>query len=308
MKRISWIIFGWAALLTIAQAASFDCSKAKTTVEHLICDTPSISELDDNIGRLYQASISKANEDQKKSLELEQKNWLRQYRNICNIASCLEQAYTSRLKALKIVETQSAEAKVGYCAGPPCCEYEHQSCSAHDNGTLIEMSHVVSGSPDFCTQLMKSHWNYIPLNIEHTVTEKEATQFLRLPGANTGIDKYAGYFDINNDGHPKYLARLSAYSGAGPGCDIEMFVELNHERTHLLRSDLSALLKSEIGCKNYPRAFRFENKTYIENRKSVKIESLDFMLPDVLSDIYIFEGGKRRSVCKFALADDEDEN
>ncbi len=199
--------------------------------------------------------------------------------------------------------TQSNGAQVGYCAGPPLAQYEHASCSTHDNDALIAKSRVVSGSPNFCARLMKSHWSYFPLDLDQTVTRDEAQQFLSVGGALAVTDPNAGFFDINNDGHPEYLGRLQDYSGAGQGCDIEIFVEMNPERTHLQRSALSALLGTDTKCGNYPRPFRYENKTYIENRKIVKMRSLNFMLPNVLTEVYIFEGNKRRSVCTFALSE-----
>jgi hypothetical protein len=139
-----------------------------------------------------------------------------------------------------------------------------------DNQRLIDKSRVVSGNKGFCTGLMNSHWRYLPLSESHTVTKDEASEFLALRGSGTDIDPHAGFFDINNDGKPEHLGRVSAYSGAGQGCDVEEFVEMNSERTHLVPSALTKLLEYKQ-CETYERAFLFDGKTYIENRRILSL-------------------------------------
>jgi hypothetical protein len=70
---------------------------------------------------------------------------------------------------------------------------------------------------------MKGRWNYMPLDRGHTVSSDEAKKFLELRGSSTDVWPKAGFFDINNDGKPEYLVWMSAASGAGEGCDIEMY-------------------------------------------------------------------------------------
>jgi uncharacterized protein len=47
MKKIILIVLGWIVLSCAVNAASFDCAKAGTKVEHMICDDPDISKMDD---------------------------------------------------------------------------------------------------------------------------------------------------------------------------------------------------------------------------------------------------------------------
>jgi len=100
MKRIAWVVGGWFALVTTAQAASFDCRKASSTIEKLVCDTPAISKLDDDLGKAYKEATRKANEEQKQRLATDQKYWLKHVRNLCADESCVKQAYQFRLTAL----------------------------------------------------------------------------------------------------------------------------------------------------------------------------------------------------------------
>ena len=189
---------------------------------------------------------------------------------------------------------------VGYCSGGVGDDNIARACSVADNQRLIDESRVVSGDKGFCTRLMNSHWHYWPLAETHTVTEDEASEFLELRGSHTDIDPHAGFFDIDNDGKPEHLTRISSYSGAGQGCDVEEYVEMNAERTHLLPSTLTKLLEYKK-CETYERAFLFDGKTYIENRRILSLKEVPSMLPLVLSEVWIIEGNKKRSVCNFSL-------
>lgn len=196
--------------------------------------------------------------------------------------------------------TSEENGPVGYCSGPPCCQYQTSSCSEHDNRALISMSRITNGPMAFCSKLMNSQWSYIPLLLDHTISQKEASEYRLIRSGITSIASKAGYFDINNDGKKEYLGWLQVYSGAGQGCDVEVFVELSPDRAHLKRSTLSKLL-SEHSCRSYNRAFKFGEKTYIENRRVIKLEALDFMLPSILTEVFIIEGESKRSVCTFQL-------
>jgi uncharacterized protein len=80
-----------------AYAVSFDCSKASTSVEKLICSNPVLGKLDDVMSQNYN-SMSAANigEGAKKELRATQKSWLKE-RNSCLDRACLEQLYRKRL-------------------------------------------------------------------------------------------------------------------------------------------------------------------------------------------------------------------
>jgi uncharacterized protein len=82
-------------------AASFDCSKATTTVEHLVCDTPLISKLDETLDKDYRDVLAKATEKQKLQIRTEQRHWLTTMRNACKTTTCLKHAYWSRQAALE---------------------------------------------------------------------------------------------------------------------------------------------------------------------------------------------------------------
>jgi len=80
-----------------AQAASFDCAKAQTKVEHLICDNPEISKLDDALRASYKTALK--DEKQANFIRLKQKQWMKE-RNSCDDAACVKSAYKRRLSSL----------------------------------------------------------------------------------------------------------------------------------------------------------------------------------------------------------------
>lgn len=87
--------------LEVAQAASFDCSKARTRVEKLICHDPVISKLDSQLGKVYKSDLAKANPDQKKMLITDELLWLKNMRDLCSTQTCFKHAYWTRLAELK---------------------------------------------------------------------------------------------------------------------------------------------------------------------------------------------------------------
>jgi uncharacterized protein len=58
MKQIAWAILGWLVFLTTAQAASFDCGKASTKIEQMICNNQELSDLDSKMAKSYKDALS----------------------------------------------------------------------------------------------------------------------------------------------------------------------------------------------------------------------------------------------------------
>ena len=80
-------------------SASFDCAKAKTKIDKLVCGDPKLSELDEKLSGLYKKALdlSPVPEDSKD----QQRDWVKGSRNTCKDAACLEEAYTSRISELE---------------------------------------------------------------------------------------------------------------------------------------------------------------------------------------------------------------
>jgi uncharacterized protein len=83
-----------------ARAASFDCTNARTAVEKAICGNTNLSNLDEYLGRYYDAARL-ALGDGGTCLRDDQRHWISATRNLCgsNVA-CLTNAYLKRLATL----------------------------------------------------------------------------------------------------------------------------------------------------------------------------------------------------------------
>lgn len=90
-----------------AQAAGFDCRKAKTAVEKLICADPKLSRLDDEMARLYQAVEGETRGVDGESGTLsdpfgkDQTLWRETVRDKCTNVACIERAYLARIRQVK---------------------------------------------------------------------------------------------------------------------------------------------------------------------------------------------------------------
>lgn len=108
------ILVGIAFFVTVdcCAAASFDCGKASTAVEKLICANKELSELDEKLSLEYEKQLKwmadldkkvaeKTKQDKKWSLESQnrgrQREWLALERNSCLTADCLKVEYQARL-------------------------------------------------------------------------------------------------------------------------------------------------------------------------------------------------------------------
>lgn len=81
-----------------AVAASFDCSKASTTVEELVCSDPKLSALDERLASLYRTAL--ASTQDKSTLKDQQRSWIASSRNTCRTAACLQRSYEGRIGQL----------------------------------------------------------------------------------------------------------------------------------------------------------------------------------------------------------------
>lgn len=90
----------WALLaLTqtgLAQAASFNCEKAKSYAEKTVCADPLLSKLDEALSSNYQLMLAANTGVPPARLRQEQRLWQRE-RDQCSTPECLRQAYAQRI-------------------------------------------------------------------------------------------------------------------------------------------------------------------------------------------------------------------
>ena len=102
-----------------ASAASFDCGKASTTVEKLICGNAKLSSLDSTMASTYKNLITHSGKADQ--IKAEQRQWLTE-RNACADDACLQAKYEQRLIQLAEIPAEQPSKiaknfpkKVGEC-------------------------------------------------------------------------------------------------------------------------------------------------------------------------------------------------
>ena len=91
-KLLLWLIVAIASqagLPSAALAASFDCAKAATPVERLICSSPTLNALDEENAALYGRLIDDASGAERDAYRNSQRVWLKSERNRCATANCV---------------------------------------------------------------------------------------------------------------------------------------------------------------------------------------------------------------------------
>ncbi|MEQ1532634.1 MAG: lysozyme inhibitor LprI family protein [Sideroxydans sp.] len=204
MNRFSLTIFG-CLLLTNADSASFDCTKAASKVEKLICSDPNLSKLDERLTSTYRTAIKNAvNRD---LLRHEQKQWLLQ-RNECIDELCLEKAYATRTIQLLPTETNWPIPSIKTDDSKSC-----QMVAEHLNSNSLKelFAHPVSNPPS-------------NKEIEHTFGGyAELGNYWTLDLNNDGI-KDQLLILVDGSAHFTSIYALSGKTGASPvsmGTDID---------------------------------------------------------------------------------------
>lgn len=118
MRHFRWLIWTYLFACFSAQAASFDCERARTQVEKLICSDLNLSVLDEKIARAYRDIVG--NPRSSPSIRQQQREWLRR-RNACTDAMCIGDVSVERLLELefeKSVEIGGAKVTEEACQNP----------------------------------------------------------------------------------------------------------------------------------------------------------------------------------------------
>jgi uncharacterized protein len=109
MKEVCFVFLVILLVPVTADAASFDCSQARSTLEVLICADAGLSSLDEGVGEAYSELRSNVPPGSNEKAELlnEQREFLKKRTEACPLPSspemitCLKRFYTLRLNALK---------------------------------------------------------------------------------------------------------------------------------------------------------------------------------------------------------------
>lgn len=83
-----------------AQAASFDCTKAATRAEKIICADPALSGMDEELAKTYAQARQKSPD--KETLTKAQRAWVKNVRDSCPDNRCMLKAYLDRIANLQL--------------------------------------------------------------------------------------------------------------------------------------------------------------------------------------------------------------
>lgn len=78
--------------------ASFDCAKASSPIEHLICSTPQTADADLRLASAYSGARAKASDPA--ALKADQRKWMKNERDACSDAECLVKVTEARIQKL----------------------------------------------------------------------------------------------------------------------------------------------------------------------------------------------------------------
>ena len=90
----------------LAVKPGFDCQKAQTPIEKLICGSDVLSNQDRQMNQLYESLLNQADEKDRGLIKTEQRSFLKRRNKLCNLdqtaaEKCLREIYQERITALK---------------------------------------------------------------------------------------------------------------------------------------------------------------------------------------------------------------
>lgn len=80
---------------------SFNCAKASTAIEGMICGNAELASLDARAAKAYK--LVRDGADDRAAMQREQVQWIKQTRNACKSVECLTLAYSERAEDLERV-------------------------------------------------------------------------------------------------------------------------------------------------------------------------------------------------------------
>ncbi len=145
-----------------SEAASFDCKKAGTAVEKLICSDAHLSSADEDIAALYKELRGKLSTSAKDALKAEQRAWLKtRNQELCSeIYSCLLGHYQRIIVLKKYVEKTSLPQQ----AAGTIQTYLQETDQAYQNKNYLDEE--VTWLPEIGIRGLYLHSRITPLILE----------------------------------------------------------------------------------------------------------------------------------------------
>ena len=130
------LFFGMILFSSLGLAASFDCMKASSQIEKIICDDATLSQLDEELAVKFRSSIASSPEVRQQQID-----WLRNSRDKCETIDCLVAAYRIQIKTLS--ESQQAQPT------KPISETASTQAPVNPVSILMDMQYFIGSSSLF---------------------------------------------------------------------------------------------------------------------------------------------------------------
>lgn len=173
MKKIPWMLLHCLCWCAAAQAASFDCEKARSKTEKLICTSGELGELDGQLAAVY-ARVREVAPD-KRAITLQQRDWMGSVRDACPDADCL-----SRVHRVRILELAGALVALVPINDSPLTDEEGRSICAElaslgDSRQLKKL--VVPGTHSIQIKGSSLESKYAPSDSEEQTLRKNSISY-----------------------------------------------------------------------------------------------------------------------------------
>ena len=251
MKNFSWMLLCLCCWGT-AQAASFDCEQARTSVEKLICADPQLEDLDVELSEAYGAAQKELPPAEVGRLRQEQLQWLRNIRNRCADSACLSQAYKTRINALDPYADQkltceemrlwprrvfSGDIDLGSGHGSPT-EVDYRCPDSLGvrpfMQKLLNMAERIRAQdgPQVCTgSIIHAQWRYYHFRLAQAGI---APRTLQAWSSTSGAADWATFLQQDSTGAARYFRQWSEQSHHNQAVYAEFAGEFNKAATQLI--------------------------------------------------------------------------
>ncbi|MCP9759643.1 DUF1311 domain-containing protein [Aquitalea sp. S1-19] len=144
-----------AALLLSSAAQAFDCQRAASPDERLICAEPALIALDKELSDLYRATLSAS--PRPALLKAQQRAWLAVERARCRDEPCLSATYRARLQTLHSAWRSFSDPALGIAFPYPVSRPPARGCRDSKSCIALGRGH----EPELSAEVFDGAWENI---------------------------------------------------------------------------------------------------------------------------------------------------
>lgn len=211
-----------------AHSASFDCQRAKSVNEHLICDDAELSQLDDELAQKYKDAQRKS-ATPKDLISNQREAWRRREKE-CTSKLCLVDWFAQRMSYLSASQQNQPAVSRNY---PP----------SFNNKTLPHPEDIVESRENNTTEIfpanVKKSWTYKPFSITSTQHRKQmndahiANTFMCKPPMATlqaTMDLFQNY-DFTDSSKTDGTLTVTSFRGMQEGKKVTVSLAVDEQST-----------------------------------------------------------------------------